>query len=449
MSEDQKDFDQLSDDDFLNQAFGSDAPPLSDSEGERSTVVEESLRGPADETEEEATTPQETAGEETEQTEDGVQPPAESESGDVADVSDEEFEASHTTSQQVEAGGESDENDVFEESSKKSVETEDESEKTEKDSETSQLSQTSPDTDSGPGSENTTETEASENEEPDYKALYEQVMSSFKANGTEIKPENPEDAVRLMQMGANYTKKMQALKPNLKMMRMLENNDLLDESKLSFLIDLSKKDPKAVQKLIHDAKIDPMEIDTSEEPTYQPGNHQVSDQEMAFQEVVQDVMDTETGKETITLIHKDWDQASKEVIGDEPEVLRVINAQRANGIYDQISTEVKREQMLGRIPSGTPFIQAYKQVGDRLQAEGKLVPKSTSTPQTGETTTPRAQSKEVLEQRAEPARKPMSNGEKAKAAASGPKAGKSKPRSFDPFSMSDEEIMAIPDPTLS
>lgn len=97
----------------------------------------------------------------------------------------------------------------------------------------------------------------------DYKAAYEQITAPFKANGREMKVESPEEAVRLMQQGANYVKKMQALKPHLKMVRMLENNGLLDEGRLNFLIDVSRKDPGAIKKLLKDANIDPMDLDLS------------------------------------------------------------------------------------------------------------------------------------------------------------------------------------------
>ena len=62
----------------------------------------------------------------------------------------------------------------------------------------------------------------------DYKAEYERLTQSFKANGKEIAVANVDEAISLMQMGANYNKKMAALKPNLKLLKLLENNKLLD-----------------------------------------------------------------------------------------------------------------------------------------------------------------------------------------------------------------------------
>lgn len=281
------------------------------------------------------------------------------------------------------------------------------------------------------GKETTTSQEAA----PNFEELYKQVMKPFKANGKEITPASPDEAIRLMQMGANYTRKMQVLAPNLKMMRMLENNGLLDESKLSFLIDLDRKDPKAIQKLLHDGKIDPLDLDVSSEPAYTPGNHAVSDQEMAFHTTLGDVMSTPEGKETVSHINSQWDQDSKKALYREPQLLAIIDTQRANGLYAKISSEIDRRRMLGDLQN-IPFIAAYKQVGDELHAQGKLIPESAPAP----VQAPRP----VLDTRAAKPKPTATNGDKARAVSAAPSAGKaSAPVNLDPFSMSDEEIMRL------
>ncbi len=83
---------------------------------------------------------------------------------------------------------------------------------------------------SPPGSKDS----ASKETPPDYKALYEKVMAPLKANGKTIDIKSPEELIQLAQMGANYTRKMQAIAPHRKVLLMLENNGLLDEGKLCF-----------------------------------------------------------------------------------------------------------------------------------------------------------------------------------------------------------------------
>lgn len=269
----------------------------------------------------------------------------------------------------------------------------------------------------------------------DYQALYEKIMAPFKANGKMIQVHTPEEAITLMQHGANYTKKMHALKPNLKMMRALENNGLLEEDKINNLIDLANKNQDAILKLVKDANLDPMEMDTSAETAYKPQNHSVSDQEMDFHTTLEDVLSMESGSDTISMINTQWDQASKEAIYKEPQIMQVIHDQRANGIYDRIYAEIDRRRTLGTLSTTIPLIQAYKQVGDELHSSGQLVAQEA----------PANQSKpKVLETRASNPRKAVSNGDKARAASPTRATPKSSPKPFDPFALSDEEIMAIP-----
>lgn len=207
--------------------------------------------------------------------------------------------------------------------------------------------------------------------EIDYKAAFEKIMAPFKANGKEVKLQSPEEVVQLMQMGANYTKKLQSLQPNLKLLKMLENNGLLDETKLNFLIDVDRKNPAAIQKLVKDSGIDPMEIDTQVDPGYRPGNHSVSDAEMRFNSTLEDVVSTQHGQSLVVEINKTWDAQSKDALWNDPEVLRVLTEQKENGTFDAIKAEVERRRMLGYV-GNVPFIQAYLSVGREMQDQGHL-----------------------------------------------------------------------------
>lgn len=211
-----------------------------------------------------------------------------------------------------------------------------------------------------------------------YEEKYKEALAPLKANGKTVEINSLDELRQLASMGANFTRKMQDIAPHRKILAMLENNGLLDEAKLSFFIDLDKKDPEALKKLIKDSGVDPLDIDVSTEPTYQAGNHAVSDAEIAFRTVLEDLQSTPTGKETISVINTQWDQASKDELWKSPEVMATIQQQRENGIYDVISTEINRQAVLGKIPAGTPFIQAYLAVGNDLNTRGAFANMSAS-----------------------------------------------------------------------
>ncbi|MCM2973730.1 hypothetical protein [Larsenimonas suaedae] len=267
----------------------------------------------------------------------------------------------------------------------------------------------------------------------DYKAEYERLLGTFKANGRDMQVQNVDEAIQLMQMGANYTKKMAALKPNLKVMKLLENNNLLDESKLGYLIDLEKKNPEAIQKLIKDSGIDPLDIDTQKESGYTPTDYSVDDKALELDSVLDEIQETPTYQQLLDVVGKQWDGPSQQVIADNPQLLSVINNHMASGIYDQIVNEVERERMFGRL-SGISDLEAYRQVGDRLHSEGKFAAPDNS----GQQQSPAAEPPKTAP--APKAPDPALKSKKRAAAGSPRTAPKSKPAEFNPLSMSDEDF---------
>jgi hypothetical protein len=201
-----------------------------------------------------------------------------------------------------------------------------------------------------------------------YEEVYKELFAPFKANGKDMKVDSIEDARQLMQMGANYNKKMAAIKPNLKLVKTLEKNGI-DEEKLNYLIDLSNKSPDAIKKLLKDSEIDPLDIDTNAELDYKPKSYIANDKEVELDGILEEIQETESFNTTVDIIGNKWDGQSKQVIVDNPQLIKVINEHVGNGIYDQIMGIVERERVLGRL-NGLSDIEAYRQVGDALNAQG-------------------------------------------------------------------------------
>lgn len=203
----------------------------------------------------------------------------------------------------------------------------------------------------------------------DYEAAYKKLFAPFKANGKDLQVATVDEAVTLMQMGANYNKKMAALKPNLKLMKLLENNGLLSEEKLSFLIDLEKKNPDAIGKLLKDGGIDPLDLNAENASDYKPHTYTVDDRELELDTILGEMKDSPSYNRTLDVVSNKWDGASKQVIAQQPQLLKVINDHISNGVYDLISTEMERERMFGRL-NGLSDLEAYRHVGDAIQARG-------------------------------------------------------------------------------
>lgn len=282
----------------------------------------------------------------------------------------------------------------------------------------------------------------------DYKAGYEALLAPFKANGKMVQARNAEEAIALMQQGANFTRKMQELAPHRKLIQMLQNNDLLDEGQLSFAIDLVKKNPEAIKKLVKDAGIDPMEIDVDAPSQYKEGNHRVSDAEVRFNAELGDLKSTPEGNATLGVIHQTWDDASKQELFNTAGLMSTINEQRSTGIYDRIVGEIEHLKTLGKIGPDVPFLQAYKAVGDHLMQHGgfdDLKAKKDVTAPAATTTAPAAVQAPVATRVAAP--KPAAaNGAQASAASPSRAAPRKAEAIVNLLGMSDDDFLKLPVP---
>lgn len=276
----------------------------------------------------------------------------------------------------------------------------------------------------------------------DYKAEYERLLAPFKANGRDVQVGSVDDAINLMQMGANYNKKMAALKPNLKLLKLLENNGLLSEEKISFLIDVDKKVPGAINKLVKESGIDPMEIDADKASTYKQSTYAVDDREIELDTVLEELQGSPTYTRTLDVVSNKWDVASKQVISQAPQLLKVINDHMASGIYDVISTEIERERVFGRL-QGVSDIDAYRQVGDAIQARGGF---NHLFPNKGTGGAGQAPAKPTIVQPKPKADEAALNDKRRAASPTKPVAPSGAPKDFNPLAMSDEEFdkLAVP-----
>jgi len=269
--------------------------------------------------------------------------------------------------------------------------------------------------------------ETTEATQVDFEAEYKKILSPFRANGKDMQVATIDDAMTLMKMGANYNKKMAGLKPNLKLLKMLENNGLLDEGKLSYLIDLEKKDPGAVKKAIKDSGIDPLDIDTEEDTEYKPNTYTVNDKEVELDGILDEIRDTQSFQSTIDIIGNKWDDSSKQILLENPAIIKVINDHVGSGIYEQINKIVESERMMGRL-TDISDLDAYKRVGDAIQAnDGFTKPNQAGTSNISS----KAKSNPKLKNR-----------KKAASATKGSAASKVK-SDYNPLALSDEEFEKI------
>lgn len=272
----------------------------------------------------------------------------------------------------------------------------------------------------------------------DYKTAYENLTKGkIKANGREIQLKGEDDIIRLAQMGVDYNKKMAAMKPSIKLMKMLEQAELLDEGKLNFLIDLHRGDKAAINRLVSNNKIDPLDLSAEQAEAYQPGDHSVSENSIALDEVLDELRGSEHYSRTVQVVGQQWDEKSRGVVAANPQVVKLINGHIAAGYYDIITEEIERERTFGRLKDMSD-IEAYRQVGDAIHARGGFNHLEQGSSPAQKATTPPATVVEPKPKQADDANRK----DKRKAAAPTKAAAPAKAvtADFNPLAMSDEDF---------
>jgi len=259
--------------------------------------------------------------------------------------------------------------------------------------------------------------------EIDYKAFYEKVTSEYKANG-KIMPgiKNPEDLVTALQMASNYAQKTAALKPSLKRVKMLK--DVTDEE-LNEMLDFRARNPEVIKKALKEAQLDPLDIDIDEDVDYVPTDHSIPDSQIEFEEVISTIENTPEFAITSQVVSEQWDEASRQAMFENPQLIVGLNQEIAMGRFDKVSALMDQTRLLGK-DQGLNDLQLYQQIVTQM-AQEEAQPQPTQQQQvrqTGQVENPaRNEKRKQAGVRQQP---------KAKAV-----------KQYDPTTLSDEEFMQL------
>ena len=237
------------------------------------------------------------------------------------------------------------------------------------------------------GSEQADENDDSEGKQPTkdeltaqataYEEAYNQLFGTpIKASGREVNLRDVGQARNLIEMGVDYNKKMQHMRPHMQTLKTLEKEGILDNSEqLNLLIEASKGKPEALKKLISAAKIDMLEFadDDNDHSGYVPENHIVSEGEVAIEQAFSAIRNTPSYERTISVMTNDFDAKSKEIMTQNPNYIESLNEDIASGIYDKVMDAVQYQRDTKRIPSTVSDIEAYISTVQQLSAQEQAI----------------------------------------------------------------------------
>jgi hypothetical protein len=257
-----------------------------------------------------------------------------------------------------------------------------------------------------------------------------EVLAPLRANGKDLKLNSVAELRNLASMGANYSLKMQQLKPHLKLLKTLEKNGLLEDDKINHLISLTQGDKHAISKLLKDSDIDPDYMDLPDsDSNYEATDHIIPESEIALDEVLDEISSSDFYSTTMDILGNKWDADSRAVIASNPQSVRTMHDHVENGMYAKISAEVERQRMLGNLNTHND-LQAYDLIGQQMQEAGAFNPTADS----GSTANRKAQRKAAGS---------------TKNRGSTKKTPKKAISEYDILNMSDDEIEALSVPGLT
>lgn len=198
------------------------------------------------------------------------------------------------------------------------------------------------------------------------------VTSEFTANGRRVRVTDPDDVIRLMQMGMNYNKKMEAIKPNLGMLRSLKENGIESLDQLQLLLDIQKGDKAAIAKLLKDKEIDTYDLPDLEKNPYTPQSKVYTTEQAEFKDVIEDIRNIPSGSELINQLGNSqiWDNQSLEFFTAQPQSLYYLVQDKQSGLYDRVMNVIDRDIQLDKIPQEwleKPRVELYEFIAQTLQ----------------------------------------------------------------------------------
>ena len=186
-----------------------------------------------------------------------------------------------------------------------------------------------------------------------------------KANGQEFEF-TPEEALKqfpkIFAQAANYTQKMQAIAPYRKMISAMEE-EKLTEKDMNLMIDALKGNKDAITEIVKRAEVDVLDLDLEQESNYVPNSYGRDESELRVQEVINEIAADKEFPITQHVVANQWDDASRDVFAQNPELIRELHIDVANGTFDKVSPMAMKMKVLdgGRKSDIEYYIEAGKQ----------------------------------------------------------------------------------------
>ena len=199
-------------------------------------------------------------------------------------------------------------------------------------------------------------------EESDTKPEEQAQLRKIKADGVEYEFSQDEmDA--LAQKGINYTKKLQAISPWRKTISALESENMTHED-VNLMVDALKGDKEAIASMLKRTGVEAIDLDTDSETDFKPKDYGKSTEELDIEEITNSISQDKEYAITHNVISKQWDDASRDAMFENPTMIAQLHTDVQSGMYDKVAPIAMKMKIFG---NGTKSdIDYYKEAGAQV-----------------------------------------------------------------------------------
>ena len=197
--------------------------------------------------------------------------------------------------------------------------------------------------------------------EPDSKEQQDKQTYTIKANG-QIYNTTLDELQTLASKGINYTKKMQKLAPFRRSVSAMQENGITEDD-LNQFIEMKKGNKVAIANFLNKANVDTYDVsnvDLNEASKYQALKYGREQNEL--NSVIEE-LETHPQSGKLTNYISSLDTASRQMLINKPDGLRILMSDIENGYFDKISAEANKRAFLAG-DSAKPLLDYYIDVAN-------------------------------------------------------------------------------------
>lgn len=187
-----------------------------------------------------------------------------------------------------------------------------------------------------------------------------------KANGDEF-DFTIEELMTLAPKAMDYTKKMQAMSKDRKLISALTENEI-GADEINLMIDAFKGDKDAITSMIKKAGIDTLDLDVDSETNYKPTQHGLTEHQLDIKDIESRISGDVEYTKTTNVVNNEWDTGSQQKLFENPGMIEALHSDVKSGVYDVVSQMATKQKLLNPV-MGMTDLDYYMSAGKQYYSD--------------------------------------------------------------------------------